>query len=96
MGRFQSSKCFQRASWARTASVISLVPTSTSGGRSDIGGVSEAEAIEAAVDHVLGHGLRTPDLAAVASETPPMSDLPPEVEVGTREMTDAVLAQLAR
>ncbi len=28
---------------------------------------AEAEAIEAAVDHVLGHGLRTPDLAAVAS-----------------------------
>ena len=51
---------------------------------------------EDATVHVLTHGLRTPDLAAVASETPPMSDLPPEVEVGTREMTDAVLAQLAR
>jgi 3-isopropylmalate dehydrogenase len=54
----------------------------------------QAEAIEEAVDAVLERGLRTPDLAAVASETPPMADLPPEVEVGTEEMTEAVLSEL--
>ena len=31
----------------------------------------------------------------VAAEVPPMSDLPAEVEVGTEEMTAAVLAELA-
>jgi 3-isopropylmalate dehydrogenase len=55
----------------------------------------QAAAIERAVDAVLERGLRTPDLAAVVTETPPMSDLPPEVEVGTEEMTQAVLAELA-
>ena len=40
---------------------------------------------------VLERGLRTPDLSWVESEQPPMSDIPAEVEVGTREMTDAVL-----
>jgi 3-isopropylmalate dehydrogenase len=55
----------------------------------------EAAAIEAAVDEVLERGLRTPDLAMVESETPPISDLPPEVEVGTEEMTVAVIAELA-
>jgi len=54
----------------------------------------QAAAIEEAVDAVLDRGLRTPDLASVVTETPPMSDLPPEVEVGTEEMTEAVLAQL--
>ena len=54
----------------------------------------QAEAIEAAVDAVLERGLRTPDLAAVEPETPPMTDLPAEVEVGTEEMTEAVLAEL--
>jgi 3-isopropylmalate dehydrogenase len=63
--------------------------------RDGLGMPAEAEAVEAAVDAVLARGLRTPDLAAAALETPPMSDLPSEVEVGTREMTEAVLAQLA-
>ncbi len=43
----------------------------------------EAERIEAAVDSVLGGGLRTADLAA-----------PGEKAVGTVEVTDAVLAAL--
>jgi hypothetical protein len=54
-----------------------------------------AEAIEAAVDAVLQRGLRTPDLGFVGAEVPPMSDLPEEVEVGTEEMTEAVLSELA-
>jgi 3-isopropylmalate dehydrogenase len=54
----------------------------------------EAASVEAAVDAVLERGLRTPDLAAVESEVPPMTDLPAEVEVGTEEMTEAVLAEL--
>jgi 3-isopropylmalate dehydrogenase len=54
----------------------------------------DAAAIEAAVDAVLERGLRTPDLAAVEPEVPPMTDLPAEVEVGTEEMTEAVLAEL--
>jgi 3-isopropylmalate dehydrogenase len=44
----------------------------------------EAERIEAAVDAVLGQGLRTPDLAAAGDAT-----------VGTDEMTQAVLAYLS-
>jgi len=55
----------------------------------------QAAAIEEAVDAVLERGLRTPDLGSVLTETPPMADLPPEVEVGTEEMTAAVLAELA-
>jgi len=55
---------------------------------------TEATAVEEAVDAVLGRGLRTPDLAAVEPEVPPMADLPAEVEVGTEEMTEAVLAEL--
>ena len=43
---------------------------------------------------MLQDGLRTPDLAAAPSQTPPMSDVPPQVEVGTAEMTAAVLAAL--
>jgi 3-isopropylmalate dehydrogenase len=54
----------------------------------------QAVAIEAAVDSVLERGLRTPDLAVVSPETPPMSDLPVEVEVGTEEMTEAVISEL--
>ena len=50
----------------------------------------QAERVEAA----LARGIRTPDLAWVGSETPPMSDLPGEIEVGTEEMTAAVLAEL--
>jgi 3-isopropylmalate dehydrogenase len=55
----------------------------------------DAARIEAAVDVVLERGLRTPDLAAGTLATPPMPDVPAEVEVGTAEMTDAVLAALA-
>ncbi len=55
---------------------------------------AEAEAIEDAVEAVLATGVRTPDLAWVGAETPPMADLPAEVEVGTEEMTVAVLAEL--
>jgi 3-isopropylmalate dehydrogenase len=54
----------------------------------------EAAAVEDAVETALAKGVRTPDLAWVESETPPMSDLPAEVEVGTEEMTRAVLAEL--
>ncbi|MEK6277941.1 MAG: 3-isopropylmalate dehydrogenase [Actinomycetota bacterium] len=54
----------------------------------------QAEALERAVDAALERGLRTPDLASVGGE-PPIPDLPAEVEVGTREMTDAVLAELS-
>jgi 3-isopropylmalate dehydrogenase len=55
----------------------------------------EASRIEAAVDAVLEQGMRTPDLAAGTLAVPPMPDVPAEVEVGTAEMTDAVLAALA-
>jgi 3-isopropylmalate dehydrogenase len=55
----------------------------------------EASRIEVAVDVVLEGGLRTPDLAAGTLAVPPMPDVPAEVEVGTAEMTDAVLAALA-
>ncbi len=54
----------------------------------------DAGAVEAAVDSVLERGLRTPDLAWVESDVPPPSDIPPEVEVGTTEMTDAVISAL--
>jgi 3-isopropylmalate dehydrogenase len=57
--------------------------------------VAEAEAIEEAVEAALARGVRTRDLAWVEAETPPMVDLPAEVEVGTEEMTAAVLAELA-
>jgi len=63
--------------------------------RHGLGLDEEAAAVEAAVEAALTKGWRTPDLAWVGSETPPMSDVPAEVEVGTREMTDAVLAELA-
>ncbi len=56
---------------------------------------TEAEAIEDAVEAALARGMRTPDLAWVEAELPPMSDLPAEVEVGTEEMTAAVLAELS-
>ena len=57
---------------------------------------AEAERVEASAEAVLERGLRTPDLAWVESERPPMSDLPEEVEVGTQEMTDAVVEALAK
>ncbi|MBK5220214.1 MAG: 3-isopropylmalate dehydrogenase [Thermoleophilia bacterium] len=55
----------------------------------------DAARIEAAVDVVLESGMRTPDLAAGTVAQPPMPDLPAEVEVGTAEMTSAVLDALA-
>ncbi len=54
----------------------------------------EAAAVEAAVDRVLERGLRTPDLAWDESRRPSLSELPEQVEVGTEEMTGAVLAEL--
>ncbi|HET6999618.1 MAG TPA: 3-isopropylmalate dehydrogenase [Solirubrobacterales bacterium] len=63
--------------------------------RHAFGRAEDAERIEAAVDVVLESGLRTPDLAAGTLATPPMPDVPAEVEVGTAEMTDAVLEALS-
>ena len=54
----------------------------------------EAARIEAAVDAVLERGLRTPDLAA-ATRRAADGGRPAEVEVGTAEMTDAVLEALS-
>jgi 3-isopropylmalate dehydrogenase len=62
--------------------------------RHGLGMPDEAEAVEEAVEAVLAKGVRTPDLGWVESDTPPMSDLPAEIEVGTEEMTQAVLAEL--
>jgi 3-isopropylmalate dehydrogenase len=56
----------------------------------------DADRVEGAVEAVLERGLRTPDLAWVEAERPPMSDLPAEVEVGTQEMTEAVIEELRR
>jgi 3-isopropylmalate dehydrogenase len=63
--------------------------------RHGLGRPDDAAAIEAAVDAVLGQGLRTPDLAGGTVAAAPLPDAPREVEVGTAEMTDAVLKQLA-
>jgi 3-isopropylmalate dehydrogenase len=55
----------------------------------------QAAAIERAVDDALRRGLRTPDLALGALSTPAVSPHEvPEVEVGTQEMTDAVIEAL--
>ena len=48
---------------------------------------ADAAAVESAVDAVLERGLRTPDLAGDAAPSK-------EIEVGTEEMTDAVLEEL--
>jgi isocitrate/isopropylmalate dehydrogenase len=56
----------------------------------------DADRVEAAVEAVLERGLRTPDLAWVEPETPPMADIPAEIEVGTEEMTAAVIEELGR
>jgi 3-isopropylmalate dehydrogenase len=56
---------------------------------------ADADRVEAAVDAVLERGLRTPDLMAGTVGQPPLPENPvPETEVGTEEMTDAVLAEL--
>ncbi len=52
--------------------------------RHGLGRAADAERIEAAVDAVLERGLRTPDLAGEG-----------EGAVGTAEMTEAVLGELA-
>ncbi|MBS1863896.1 MAG: 3-isopropylmalate dehydrogenase [Actinobacteria bacterium] len=64
--------------------------------RHGLGRAEEAARIEAAVDAVLEDGLRTPDLAGGTAAPPPMVDVPAEVEVGTAEMTAAVIEALAQ
>jgi 3-isopropylmalate dehydrogenase len=63
--------------------------------RHGLGRADDAARIEAAVDAVLEQGLRTPDLAG-PTVSPPMVDVPAQVEVGTAEMTAAVLEALAQ
>jgi 3-isopropylmalate dehydrogenase len=61
---------------------------------------SPATAVESAIDRVLERGLRTPDLASghvykgPDERGPRLSDIPEEIEVGTAEMTHAVLDEL--
>ncbi|HET9199168.1 MAG TPA: 3-isopropylmalate dehydrogenase [Solirubrobacterales bacterium] len=63
--------------------------------RHGLGRGDDAARIEAAVDAVLERGLRTPDLASGTVVQPPTSESPaPEREVGTAEMTAAVLEEL--
>jgi 3-isopropylmalate dehydrogenase len=60
-----------------------------------------AAAVESAIDTVLERGLRTPDLASghvykgPDESGPGLSDIPEEIEVGTAEMTRAVVEELA-
>jgi 3-isopropylmalate dehydrogenase len=54
----------------------------------------DAARIEVAVDAVLERGLRTPDLASGTVIQPPLADASPEIEVGTAEMTAAVIEAL--
>ncbi len=63
--------------------------------RHSFGRGEEADQVEAAVDAVLERGLRTPDLASGTVAPPPMVDVPQEVEVGTADMTAAVLEALS-
>jgi 3-isopropylmalate dehydrogenase len=62
--------------------------------RHGLDGPAEADRVEAAVEAPRERGLRTPDLAWVEAERPPMADIPAEIEVGTEEMTDAVIEEL--
>jgi 3-isopropylmalate dehydrogenase len=62
--------------------------------RHGLGRGGDADAVEAAVEAALARGLRTPDLSWDESARPPMSDLPAQVEVGTEEMAEAVIAEL--
>jgi 3-isopropylmalate dehydrogenase len=55
----------------------------------------EASAIERAVDSALEDGLRTPDLASDGTTRPAAPGLPEQIEVGTDEMTEAVIEALA-
>jgi 3-isopropylmalate dehydrogenase len=64
--------------------------------RHGLGRGDDALRIEAAVDAVLERGLRTPDLASGTVVRPPTSENPAsEREVGTEEMTAAVLEELS-
>jgi 3-isopropylmalate dehydrogenase len=63
--------------------------------RHGLGRPDDAARIEAAVDSVLEKGLRTPDLAGETVTPPPMVDVPSQVEVGTAEMTAAVIEALS-
>ena len=60
-----------------------------------LGREEPAAAVESAVDAVLARGLRTPDLAWDEARQPALPDVPEQVEVGTEEMTAAVLAELS-
>jgi 3-isopropylmalate dehydrogenase len=68
--------------------------------RHSFGMEEEAAAVESAIDRVLERGIRTPDLASGSvyrgpdEQGPRMADLPEEIEVGTAEMTRAVLDEL--
>ena len=63
--------------------------------RHGLGRGEDADRIEAAVDAVLERGLRTPDLASGTMVQPPTGEEPtPATEVGTAEMTAAVLDEL--
>ncbi len=64
--------------------------------RHGLGYGDHADRIEAAVDAVLERGLRTADLASGTVAQPPTSENPaPVSEVGTEEMTAAVLEELS-
>ena len=64
--------------------------------RHGLGRGEDAGRVEAAVDAVLERGLRTPDLASGTVVQPPTSEDPaPQREVGTEEMTAAVLEELS-
>jgi 3-isopropylmalate dehydrogenase len=62
--------------------------------RDGLGRPEDGAAVEDAVDAVLARGLRTPDLAWDERHQPPLQEMPEQVEVGTEEMTAAVLAAL--
>jgi 3-isopropylmalate dehydrogenase len=64
--------------------------------RHGFGRGEDASRIDSAVDAVLERGLRTPDLASGTVVKPPLGEDPtPAQEVGTEEMTAAVLAELS-
>jgi 3-isopropylmalate dehydrogenase len=62
--------------------------------RDGLGRPDDAAAVEAAVDDALAQGLRTPDLAWDEAPHPSLPEVPEQVEVGTDEMTAAVLERL--
>ena len=62
--------------------------------RLGLGRPGDADVVEAAVEGALARGLRTPDLAWDETARPTAPDVPEQVEVGTEEMTAAVLESL--